>query len=659
MKSSLPYLVASFLLSATTQVAGADEFQTNIAPLLTKYCLDCHSGDDARGEVDFGKLTTAQQIDAGFEIWERTAERLIEREMPPDGELQPTEMERERILDWYQDRFVDSVQARPARFRPRRLSATEYRNTIASLLGFDLEVAIIAAEQTQIERSLVMKLLPDDPPGRSGFCNDTHGNPLTTVIWDQYSYLADHGLNELFAPQRREFLQTYTGPIAEPFSDEHAEKLIRTFLPRAFRRPLTEKQIAQVIGRIQSRGANVSLVDAVKSEMKSALMSPKFLYRGLLMERGQQTGRYPVDDFELAERLSYFLWGDMPDRALFELAEAGKLQDPIQLRSQVDRMLESEKARHLSEDFAFQWLALGEIEQSTDNFPLRESLKAQAVHFMHYLFTEDRPLVELIDSDVTFINPLIAKFYAKDRRQLVTYRKPKGIEVEFVPVQKIQIQQTQGRGGILTMPGIVAMNKGPVLRGTWILERILGDHLPDPPMDVGSVAPNQKGQKLTFRQRFEQHRSNATCAVCHDKIDPLGFAFQRYNDAGAFLADAGAKANTKKNKKAKYDDDPVVDTSGRLPSGEKFDDADGLKKILATAKRQAIIRNIVERTLAYALCRKLEIHDRPIVDRMVGRLDKHDGTYRDLFHQIVCSMPFRETRVEETVGEFGEFTDAR
>ncbi len=118
--------------------------------------------------------------------------------MPPEGELQPTEIEQAIILDWYQKRFVDSVESRPGRFRPRRLSATEYRNTLQSLLGFELEVAIVEAEQTQVEKSLVMKLLPEDPPGRSGFRNDTHGNPLTTVIWDQYCYLIDHALDEFF-----------------------------------------------------------------------------------------------------------------------------------------------------------------------------------------------------------------------------------------------------------------------------------------------------------------------------------------------------------------------------------------------------------------------------------------------------------------------------
>lgn len=633
-----------FALALLSPECNGDEFQSEIQPLLKKYCFECHSGNDAKGEIDFASLRSDQDIDAAFETWEQTAQRLIDREMPPDGELQPTESEKSKILDWYQRRFVESVQAKPGPFRPRRLCATEYRNTLRSLFGFDLEVAIIEAEQTEVEKSLVLKLLPDDPPGRSGFTNDTHGNPLSTVIWDQYSYLADHALDAFFAEQNRTHLEAYVGPIDGPLTRKHAETLIRTFVPRVHRRPVPEDELAKMIDRVQSDDPS-QLVGWLKSELKAALMSPAFLYRGISMPRVD--GQRPVDDFELAERLSYFLWSDMPDLRLSELAEAGRLHDEATLRGEVDRMLQSPKAKSLAEDFAHQWLALGEIEHTTDNYPLRQSLSAQATDFMHYLFTDDRPLLELIDSETTFINPLLAKFYPRDRNQIGGYRKPKGIEVEFVSHRKIRLDQTVGRGGILTMPGILAMNRGPVLRGTWMLERILGVHIPDPPMDVGVVPPNRGGEKLTFRQRFEQHRSNATCAVCHNKIDPLGFALQRYDDAGGYIA-PGSRPPAKNRKKKQPSDDPVatkIDTSGKLPTGETFQDVEGLKRILTTSKRTEIIRNIVRRTLSYALCRKLEIHDQPVVDRIVAELDEADGSYRDLFGQIATSLPFRETEM--------------
>jgi hypothetical protein len=243
---------------------------------------------------------------------------------------------------------------------------------------------------------------------------------------------------------------------------------------------------------------------------------------------------------------------------------------------------------------------------------------------MHYLFVEDRPLMELIDSRTAFANPFTAKFYGKDRKQMKRYRKPKGVEVAIVPNQKIALVHTQERGGILTIPGVLAMNRGPVIRGTWILERILGEDLPEPPPDVGQVPKNKRGQKLSFRELFELHRSKPTCAICHDKSDPLGFALQRY-DGPNYLGDA------------------QVDTSGRLPSGEAFEDFAGLKQILMTSQRERVIRNIVERTLAYAICRKLELVDQPTVSKITQGMVKSDGTYRDLVLQIVNSLPFRET----------------
>ncbi len=442
-------------------------------------------------------------------------------------------------------------------------------------------------------------------------------------------------------------MEAYTGPIDDQLTRAQAEKLIRALVPKARRRSVAEAELSEIVDHVLAGAGQGELVDALRAELKAVLMSPAFIYRGLLMHC--RPGQHPVDDFELAERLSYFLWGDMPDDTLFRLAAEGSLQNSQVLHQQVDRMLLSGKARNLAEDFAFQWLAIGEIEHTSDNYPLRQSLTAQAVEFMHYLFSEDRPLMELIDSDVTFINPLIAKFYQADRKQMRSYQKPKGIEVEFVAHQKINLEHTVGRGGILTMPGIVAMNRGPVLRGVWMLERILGDPLPDPPMDVGTVPANRKGENLTFRERFQMHRSNPTCAVCHDKIDPLGFALQHYNGAGELVLGGGeaAAGKSRSRKQNQYATDTTIDTSGQLPSGERFDDIDGLKRILASSQRQAIIRNIVERTMSYALCRKLEIHDKLVVDRMVADLDHSNGTYRDLFHQVVNSLPFRETVIPE------------
>ena len=161
-----------------------------------------------------------------------------------------------------------------------------------------------------------------------------------------------------------------------------------------------------------------------------------------------------------------------------------------------------------------------------------------------------------------------------------------------------------------------------------MLERIMGEHLPDPPADVGQVEANIPGENLSFRERFAQHREDASCAICHDKIDPLGFALEDYDDNGKYRKGES-------------------DTRGHLPSGEEFTDFDELKRILVTQRSEPIVRNIVQQTLAYALCRKLEIYDRPTVETIVGEMLKTNGTWRELVHAIVNSLPFRETYVPD------------
>ncbi len=634
-------MAAGLLCFPITFPLRAQDFARDVQPFLQKFCIECHGGKKVKGKVDFTKMKTDADLAAAFDTWQTAIELLQEGEMPPDAAKQPTAGDMEVVFRWYQKRFVESVEAHPGHFKARRLSAREYRNTLRSLFGFDLEVAVIEAQQTEVQKSLVMKLMPTDPPGKSGFKNDTHGNPLTAHVWDQYSYLADQALDRFFHPARRKQLLAYTGPVGSSgLGPENARRLLETFLPRVHRRTVDSKLIDDASGRVQSAQA---LVPALKAEMKSALISPTFIYRGLLMTGDKDIER-PVDEFELGERLSYFLWGDMPDEELIELAGKGRLRN--QLNQQVDRLLQSPKTFAFSEDFAIQWLALDSMNQfSQRDVTIAVALKTQPIDFLHYLITEGRPLMEAIDSKVTFANPLLAKFYREDRNQIATYRKAKGIEREIVPHNRITLENTKGRGGLLTMPGILAMNRGPVQRGTWMLERILGVHLPEPPPDVGAVEPNRKGEQLSFRQRFEKHRSNPTCAVCHKKIDPLGFALQRYTTDGSFRGADNFTEPKKKNKGTDYESGDI-DTSGRLPSGETFNDFAELKQILLTGQREEIIRNIVKRTLAYALCRRLEIYDQPTVEQIVRRLDGNNGTWRDLIHEIADSLPFQETVVK-------------
>jgi len=616
----------------------------NISLFLETYCLKCHSGEKVKGKVDFGTVSVTAASKDDFDFWQLAAEVVDYEDMPPEDEKQPTAEERAAFQSYYENRYVQ-IEAKPGVFLPRRLSAPEYRNTMRSLFGFDLENRVQKAEQTAIEPSLILKLMPTDPPGESGFINDTHGAPISTTLWDQYAYFSEVALIRLFSRGRPQSLNAFLEVELpknykhEDFTLSMGQTLLRKFVTKAYRRPVSDKEFEDMLSPLVGL-SGAKLVNALKFEMQAVLMSPSFLYRGMRMEKVPGI-QHEVDAFELAERLSYFLWEDSPDEELFDLTSDGSLLEPKIFEQQVNRMLKSPKARSLAESFANQWLALDEINDAYKDPYLLVSYKSQPLDFLNYLFTENRPLMEMIDSEVTFTNSVTSSVYPEDRKKLEKYVKPKGIEKQAPPNQKLLLEQTPGRGGLLTMPAVLAMNHGPIIRGTWTLERILGEHIGEPPADVPPIEATLGNQKLTFRKQFALHRENATCARCHEKIDPIGFAFEAYNDRGAYLlSDINSFPKGMQSKKKA---DGPIDTSGMLSTGETFENFEELKQIFMTSRREAIIRNIVERTLSYALCRKLGAHDGPTVEAITEKMLVEGATWGQLFFNIANSLPFRET----------------
>ena len=510
-----------------------------------------------------------------------------------------------------------------------------------------------------MEKSLVLKLLPLDPPGQSGFTNDTHANPLTETHWEQLSLIVDSALETLLGSEREQLLSQLIGKeITNPLDSSDAILVLEAIYERAFRRPPPENFLEQAIMRIPSKEDD-ELLRELKAEVKSILLSPLFLYRGLLTVPEQSAddalvGRvpseplnnfdlnsaWPVDHYELASRLSFFLWCEPPDRALLNVAARGDLSQSKIYRKQINRMLDDERSKRFAEHFAVEWLSLSEIEKVSNNPPVAHALLSQPIDYFDYLIRENRPITELLASNYTFANAHTAKFYPKDRRHLATYRKQRGIEVEALANQRLELASTTERGGILTMPGVLAMNRGPVVRGTWMLEKILGVHLPDPPANIGQVPPNQKGEDLTFRERFELHRSQPSCASCHQFIDPLGFALDRYTRDGSYLSNDDAKRMG-------------IDTRGELPDGQSFSDFAELRELLLSVKSEQVARNLVERLLSYALCRELEWFDEVTVDTIVEKLIKigengssfrEEVTFHDLIILVADSLPFTHSR---------------
>lgn len=630
----------TFLVFWTLAGAPLAGFEAEIRPIFERSCLKCHGGEKTKGGVDFSEIRTDADADRHDDLWETVVEVIVAGEMPPEDEPALSEDDRNVLMAWHRDRSREAVEAKPAVFRPRRLSGPEYRNTLRSLFGFDLAVAVARAEQTVAgEQSLVLKLLPTDPPGESGFINDTHRAPFPPELLETYVQLGEMALEKLFSESGRSQLRKLLGEAlppaweAEDLTPEQAERLLRAFVPRALRRPVPHARLVKMLTGLEGRQGD-DLLDSLKFELRALLISPGFLYRGLLMQ-GEPGQQQAVDSFELSERLSYFLWEDRPDEELTRLAADGSLQREEVLRAQVVRLLASPKARTLAESFGVQWLGLTNLDDLVGKDPIRHhALRNQITDFLHYLFTEERPVMELIDSRITFVNEGTAGFYGQDRQRMKRYHKPKGIERQRTPHQRLELVHAGDRGGLLTMPGILTMNQGPIQRGTWMLRRILGVPVGDPPADTPPFERPPPGRKLTFRERFEKHRDHASCARCHEKIDPLGFALEAYDQNGRFLPS---------RKPGSASGGPTIETAGQLPDGETFADFADLKKILLTRKREAIVRNAVRQTMAYALCRKLTRSDQPVVEAITRDLSENEGTWLSLFQQVVTSLPFRET----------------
>ena len=341
------------------------------------------------------------------------------------------------------------------------------------------------------------------------------------------------------------------------------------FLSRAYRRPATDEDIKRAIAIVLAGKKNFAMsdVDALRYGLQTVLSSPEFL---LLFEPSVPgAAKRNITDFELANRLSYFLWSSMPDETLFQLAQSGKLHQPDVLKQQVLRMIASPKARELAENFAGQWLHVRDYESvmpANDYKDYDESLRLaeaeEPLAFFEEVMRNNLSLLNFIQSDFTMCNERLAKFY--------------GIpNVEGSHFRRVALNSEHQRGGVLTMAGLLTyLADGtrtlPVRRGAFILEEIFNSPPPPPPPNAGEIQPNVKGQNLTVRQRLEQHRQEPTCASCHAKIDPLGLALENYDAIGAWRERQNGEGM--RGTKA-----PLIDVTGTLPSG--YIDNDTVKRI--------------------------------------------------------------------------------
>jgi hypothetical protein len=367
----------------------------------------------------------------------------------------------------------------------------------------------------------------------------------------------------------------------------------------------------------------------LKVPLKAVLVSPHFLFKiEVDREPNNATAVHAVNDFELATRLSYFLWGSMPDEELFRLAEQGKLRQPGVLEGQVRRMLKSPKVRALTENFASQWLQLRTLQTAIpdrETYPaydstMRNYMLRETEMFFEHIVQEDRSVLEFLDADYSFLNGPLARFYGISGVSGLDFRK--------VPLTD------KNRGGVITQASVLTLTSNPtrtspVKRGKWILENVLGTPPPPPPPDVPDL-PNEKhaADAASLRQRMEEHRKNAVCASCHQRMDPLGFGLENFDGIGKWRTTDG-----------KF----KIDPAGELPDGASFAGPADLRKLLL-GKADLFRRCLAEKMLTYALGRGLEYYDKCAVDELVKALQSHNDRFSALVIAVANSEPFQKRR---------------
>ena len=404
-----------------------------------------------------------------------------------------------------------------------------------------------------------------------------------------------------------------------------AEKIIATIARRAYRRPIGDDDLPQLL-KLYDDGAKRGGFEAgIQLALQKILVSPEFIFRVELDPEGAAPGSvHRVSDLELASRLSFFLWSSIPDDELLGIAERGELKNEAVLEAQVTRMLADPRSQSLVTNFAGQWLFLrniARIQPDPASFPnfddnLRDALRQETELLIQSMLREDKSVGDLLDADYTFVNQRLAEHYG--------IAGVYGTEFRRVPVSDENRRGLLGHASILTVTSY-PNRTAPTIRGKWVLEQLLGTPPPPPPPNVPTLAENKGDENMSMRERMEVHRTNPACAACHRVMDPMGFALENFDGLGRWRDTAGGVR---------------IDASGALPDGTTFNGAGELRKVLLD-KKDMFVETFTERLLTYALGRGVEPYDQPVVRRIAREAKADDQRWSSIILGIVKSVPFQ------------------
>jgi hypothetical protein len=589
---------------AAMQSAAQKAFKQHAEPFVKEYCLECHSNRRSKAGLNFEVAVRKPGDPAFARKWMEAIANVNAHDMPPDDADQPSEDERKRFLDALAQ--IKYLAARdPGPFVIRRLTKVEYGNTLHDFLGVEATIA---------------KELPDEVPGE-GYLNSL--SPMQT---EQYLGIANAALQKMPAEVQK---RLFGG------EEVHVREVARSLARTAYRRPPTENELDVLVKVFDLGTANkLDRTASLRFMLKAVLVSPQFLFITPSKDAAKGEKIVPLDDYQIASRLSYLLWATMPDAELSKLADEGKLHEPAVLKAQTKRLLADQRSRALFDGFGAQWLGLDTLATKTfdaQKFPqmtpgMRRAMYDEARLLFDSIVRENRSVVTFVSADYTFLNPTLARLYGLEKK------------ISGSDMQKVMLADAN-RGGILAMPGILATTSfatrtSAVKRGVWVLEQVLGQHVPPAPPNVPALEKQdqKKVANLTLRQRTELHRTNAVCNNCHKILDPIGFGLENFDAIGRW--------------RDKDESGGPIDAVGELPGGKHFASPKELKAIIAS-RQDDLTRNLTEKLLAYALGRQLDGYDHIIVDQMLKTITVDGYRAQSLISEIVTSYPFLNRRVVE------------
>jgi hypothetical protein len=643
-------LITFFLLSGVSSYAGYPKEQEHywdvVKPIFDKNCNKaCHNADDKKGGLNLNQFDFILSIQRRGDVFLKVIEHIENGSMPPEGKRPLTSMEKDTLLFYIKKYIKDALEKPdPGLITSRRLSNREYEYSINDLTGITIKTD---------------SLLPRDPGGGEGFDNYSNTLYITPLLMERYFELAESIIGQMYqdpylwrkyvAPNTFSLFQRikhwwyswiYDRDLAYESTLDNARNAIMSFTTLAYRRylkPAERDRLVEFFAEVyQSLSLDKHKYDkALQEVFKAVLVSHHFLIR---QEADPPLSEpYMVSSFELATRLSSFLWCSIPDIELLEAAYREDLRTPDLLRLQVRRMLKDPRSKRMAESFVTQWLEIDELvrpefEKDQELFPefdetLRTAMYQETVEYFYYTLSESRNFLELLTGNYTFLNGTLAAHYGIDG-------------VQGTEMRKVDLQMPE-RGGILGMASVLTTTAlpnrtSPVLRGKWVMEKVLSSPPKPPPPNVPELeATKEIHDELSLREVLIIHRKDPACFGCHQDMDDLGFALENFDAVGRW--------------RTSYTNSPApIDVTGSLKSGETFEGALELKEVLNNKQKQ-FAKGLSKKMLGFALGRSIVFKDTKTVDRLAAVLLENRFDPVPFIEEIVLSYPFQYKKTDKVV----------